>query len=333
MDNYKVYKDLRKKILYVVLTNQCPLNCPFCFNKFVDNFKKCNTKPLSTKVIKNYINSLNPDVINFIGGEPLLFPEKILEVLDIYKEEDLEYKKRMWCISTNLYYKNMNDKQLEVLSRIQQQSAEYVSIGTSYSADRFKSSPGYINIFRDNMLKLHLLDIRIGITVTLTKDQIELLHPRELKTILDSVKAKAVNLERCIYPVPKTTKEMDELKQFYEEADKYMMECFKIFPREMNYQFNRFYESVKFRVPIFDNHCSETVWSLYDHGLYNGCPLNSTDNGRSMYVEKLKNNDCYNCQYYPYCKGDCECTRGMCAFPKQTLQYIKDLVKNDIKRK
>ena len=318
----------KNKILYIVLTNKCPLNCPFCFNKFVDNFSKCGDKPLSIDKIKYYIDEIQPDVVNFIGGEPLLYPQLIIDTLSLYDHK----KKIMWCISTNLYYKKISDLQLQALNMIQEYSKEYVTIGTSFNADRFQGFKGkgkeYYDIFYDNMHYLYKQGIRMGITVTIDKPQLQM-KVDELIIFLRSLLCQSVNLERCIYPNPKSKKEKEDLQEFYSKADEYMMECFKKIPIEMNYQYKRFYDAVLYEVPIFDNHCSETIWSLYDHGIYNGCPLNSGNNDYKLYMNKLMENNCFTCEYYPYCRGDCECNRGMCSFPKKTVDYMKQVIDKD----
>lgn len=312
------------KLLYLVMTNKCPLDCPFCFNKFVTNFAKCGDKPLSLVKICSVMNDFKPDMVNFIGGEPLLFPKRILEVLEMYKD-----MKIAWYISSNLFYKEFTDLQMEVFRKLQEYSIEDVTIGTSYNLDRFRDKPEYFELFKKNMLFLDSQGIKVGVTVTITKDQTKI-SVDDLYSLLKEVKAKAVNLERCIHAFPKNEEERKELVKEYEMADEYMCECFKKLPRELNFQFDRFYEAVKFRVPIFYPHCSEAVLSLYDHGLYKSCPLNTQDMEKHNFIDKIEHFKCYSCEYFPYCKGDCECVRGVCAFPKKTIQYIKDIVYEDM---
>ena len=322
----------KNKILYIVLTKNCPLDCPFCFNKFVNNFSKCSTSPLELEKIKYYIDKIDPDVINFIGGEPLLYPDTIIKTLQTYDKD----KKIMWCISTNLYYKQISDKQLEALKMIQDYSSEYVSIGTSFNVDRFDRFQGkgkeYYDIFYNNIHYLYKQGIRMGVTVTIDKAQLEM-DVEDLIIFLRSMMSQSVNLERCIYPAPDTEDKKKELQEFYSKADEYMKKCFEMIPTEMNYQYKRFYDAVLYEVPIFDNHCSQTIYTLYDHGLYAGCPLNSGNNDDKIYMKKLFDNSCHLCKYFRYCKGDCECTRGMCAFPKQTVDYMKKIVNNDLERR
>lgn len=318
------------KILYVVLTKNCPLNCPFCFNTFVENFKKCSTTPLDKEEIIKTIEELDPDVVSYIGGEPLLYPKEIKYVLNYFDIRDTNnHRNRIWCISTNLYYKQLADEQIEVLQLMQNMSIEEVTIGTSYTVDRFDDVYGYEEMFKNNMLFLDSIGINMGVTVTLTKEQIENMNPVKLKWNLEELKYKAVNLERCIYPHPKNDQEEYELQELYKKMDLYLRDCFSIFPEDKNYQYKRYKDSVLYEVPVFNPHCSKEVYSLYEHGLYKGCPLNSSYNKNGIdvnkeYMEKIKKFNCLECKYFKYCRGDCECTRGMCAFPKNTIEYLID---------
>lgn len=320
--------------LYVVITNKCQLDCKFCFNKFVNNFKLCNSTPIESYKAITAIKVLQPKAINFIGGEPLLFPKRLMEIMEPFKNDDLINHNRVWTISTNLYYKDLDDLRIQALNQIQKQSSDLVTIGSSYSFDRFFGKGDYFNIFKKNMLKLDEEGIRCGITVTMTKEQIENVTIDNLLEILDSVKAKCINIERCIYPLPKSKKEYYELIELYYKQDLYMKEFFEKVPENMNYQYNRFKESVYYRTPLFNNQCSKTVFCLYDHGLYPGCTsFELSDNSKRKEISESRLNDklfdlnCRMCEYFPYCKGDCECNRSIiCTFPKQTFQYMKNKI-------
>lgn len=315
-------KVIPKKILYINITNKCQLNCPFCFNKIVDNYQKFGEKPIDADYAYDYIQKLNPDIVNFIGGEPLLYPQTIIDILEKDKGS-----KRNYCISTNLAYKNITDKQLECLKMIQEQSIEEVSIGTSYNYDRFENKEDYLKLFIDNCNYLDSNGIKIGVTLTITEKQCKEDPYKVVKFLLEDCKASAINIERCIYNDEDAKNSRNEL------VDLYMCKLFDIIPVYKNYQWNRFYNAVRFRVPVFDNECSKSVHSLYDHGLYDGCPLNNgKHNDISSWLKKLEKYSCHLCEYYPYCRGDCECNRVVCAFPKHTLQYMKNIVKQQEER-
>lgn len=313
----------RKKILYLVVTNLCNLNCPFCFNKFVDEFNVKGNEKLTESLATKYINKIDPDIINFIGGEPLLFPDIIESILDKNKD-----KPRMWCISTNLFYKDISTR-ISALKYIQDVSTDTVSIGTSYNYDRFNNMKDYYDLWKNNIYQLQNNGIKVGVTVTLTKDHIKQISPQDLLYLMkDELHVSSVNIERCIYGEDITDQSL------YDDMDSYMRDCFSIFPHEMNYQWNRFYNSVLFRVPVFDQKCSDIVSTLYPNGKLNrGCPLNTGKDTLINFVKKIVELNCKSCQYYPYCRADCECSRHVvCTFPKKTLQYIKDIIKEKYSR-
>ena len=313
------------KILYIVITKNCMLSCPFCFNRFVDNFSKCAPNPIDVDLVMSTIDKIHPEIINFIGGEPLLYPETMLDIMKRYTESNKN--KIFWCLSTNLFYKELSDKQIECLQYMQNISLEEVTIGTSYSTDRFKDVKGYKEIFLNNMDRLDDLGIRIGVTVTLTEDLIDSTTPEELYKKMISIKAKAINLEREIHG--EEGADNKALIKQYEKSDEYMKECFKIIPQDMNYQYKRFYDAAYYGVPVFCNDCSSSVFTLYDHGLFSGCPLNNhKSNNKDVLANKKSECGCYTCQYYFFCKGDCECNRQpICSFPKKTMDYMLHVVK------
>lgn len=320
------------KILYIIVTKDCMLKCPFCFNKFVKNFRYCNpSSHISLTTAMDSIDKIQPEYINFIGGEPLLYPKIMMDIIDT-TERRYQSNRRMWCISSNLFYPELSDLQIECLRRIQDNSFENVSIGTSYSTDRFRDLPEYLETFKKNMDILDKQDIRVGLTVTLTRDLVDTSTPEEMLEFAYSVKAKSINIERVIYGYYDHDDDIEDLEEEYQRSDEWMKRCFQIIPKELNYQYQRYYDSAKYGIPIFKTYCSKEVYSLYDHGLYKGCPLNGCDSrvtSEFRLDSKKFDNDCYFCSYYPYCLGDCECTRQVCAFPKKTLDYMKEIVKGE----
>lgn len=327
------------KVLYVTLTNKCQLNCPFCFNKFVDNFKYNSSLLQSDTAINNILNK-DPDIVSFIGGEPLLYPELMIKIMNYFRDKDIKNnRKRCWCVSSNLYYNDLynqnnkkNKERIECLKLMQDISDEEVTIGTSYTIDRFNTGPkDYFKVFKDNMLYLDSIGLRVGVTVTITKEQIK--QPvEELKRVLESVKYKCVNIERCIYPYTRNENNIETLNEFYKKTDEYILNCFKIFPKEMNYQYDRFYQCAKFKIPFANPQCSKETWSVYYNGLTPCCPLNNTNDidllNRRL-QDKYKKYKCLECDYFPYCRGDCECNRSVCAFPKKTIDYMIKVVKEE----
>ena len=316
------------KGLYIVVGENCQLRCPFCFNRFDENF---NNKVLELQDIPKLIDMIyefGPSSVTLIGGEPLL-PRYIDKVTTLVQEyyHDKRYKPISWCISSNLYYKKLSPEQIYLLYLLQALSTDSIAIGSSYSVDRFSNNnKDYFNIWKNNMLKLDSLGIRVGVTLTLTTEQIKY-SPTNTFNILESVKAKSINVERELFP-----KDTDEKKliQHYKLSDLYMKQLFEIIPQNMNKQWDRFADAIKFKIPVFNNHCSQYISTIYPeedgYKMRKGCVINQVGVDPQLWVEKVSKYKCIECKYYQYCKGDCECNRFACAFPKQTIDYMKKVL-------
>ena len=182
------------KTLYVVLTKDCMLDCPFCFNHYSDKYKKLDKGVIDTKTIIDTINDMDPDSITFIGGEPLLYPETIINVLNYFDLKDTMNKRsREWSVSSNFYYKNLSQTQIEALDLLQRMSSEDIAIGTSFSLDRFRGMDSYFDRFVKNMWRLDKIGINVGVTVTITEAQLDQ-NALDLKRVLERLKYKSINL-------------------------------------------------------------------------------------------------------------------------------------------
>lgn len=314
------------RALYVSVTQRCQLNCPFCFNHFVEGFK--NEKEVTVDEIVKTIKEGNYSNIDFLGGEPLLKPQIMIDVMEHFKDKR---KLMMWGTSSNLAFKKLSDLQIKALQMMQDLSCARITLGSSYNIDRFESQ-NYYDLWIKNMQYLDSIGLNIGITLTVTEKQSKESVDTLLK-VLDESKAKAVNIERCLYPKPKNDFEKKQLEEKYKSIDEYIMNCFKKIPIEKNYQFARYYNGIVNRTPIFNNHCSHSISMLYPEptGLVHGCVANGNDNSEEVYKNKIIDNDCLICDFYDYCRGDCECNRGCCAFPKKTVSYVRELIWRDYK--
>lgn len=95
-------------IRVVIFLQGCPLRCLFCHNPETWNLNSNYTMtPKETiNFIKKYKNYFGTDGgVTFSGGEPLLQPEYLLEVLKLCKEENIHT-----CLDTSgVYFKNVEE--------------------------------------------------------------------------------------------------------------------------------------------------------------------------------------------------------------------------------
>ena len=94
------------KGLYIVVGESCQLSCPFCFNRFDENFENNQSELQDISKLVDMIYEFGPSSVTLIGGEPLL-PRYIDRVTTLVQEyyHDKRYKPISWCISSNLFYK------------------------------------------------------------------------------------------------------------------------------------------------------------------------------------------------------------------------------------
>ncbi|MEN8906161.1 MAG: radical SAM protein [Clostridiales bacterium] len=79
-DKSKSIKSEELNIVYLSITNRCNLNCKHCLTGAnIDNDYGLNTEQI--KMIINEVIELNPKMINFTGGEPLI-REDIIELIE-----------------------------------------------------------------------------------------------------------------------------------------------------------------------------------------------------------------------------------------------------------
>ena len=316
------------KGLYIVVGESCQLSCPFCFNRFDENFENNQSELQDISKLVDMIYEFGPSSVTLIGGEPLL-PRYIDKVTTLVQEyyHDKRYKPISWCISSNLFYKKLSPEQIYLLYFLQALSTDHIAIGSSYSIDRFSHNPkSYFNIWKKNMLKLDSLGIRVGVTLTLTDEQIHF-SPITSLNILKDVKVKSINVEREIKPMPTNDKEIKKEIEYYELSDSYMKQLFELIPHDMNKQWDRFADAIRYKIPVFNNHCSQYISTIYPdkdgYKIRKGCVINQVGVDPQLWIDKVNKYKCIECKYYQYCKGDCECNRFICSFPKQTIDYVK----------
>lgn len=314
--------------IYIITTEACQMKCPFCYTKFSSGF---TDKPvdmdvdLAAKVInKGFIspadNSIEPfDLIIFHGGEPLLRPDIILDIMEKVKVDGIKY-----AIQTNLDYKELSKKQIEVLVR----TGGY---GTSYSHDRFLGqNQSELNMV-NNIKFLDSIGIYGSLLVTITESQCYNENPWALyKLIHENMPGiMKVMFERPIYSIKEIDANPEKYKKIYDEVDKFMLQALDAFPLNFADIYERIYSCLKFGNTYFPTHCTENDCTLYKNSIKYGCPSIELENNKPISDRKKLSSQCLYCNYYKYCKGDCECMNHICAFPKRTFEKVKFIMKKN----
>jgi len=287
--------------LYVKITDNCNLNCSFCYVKqkesllYVDKFRE---------VLYTH-NEITRVVLH--GGEPLLFPAVCKEVLDICQKRQLPVS-----ITSNLAME-LNSERKDFL-RALNASQKGVSIATSYSRDRFAriGNTKDWKIFLKNTQWLHLMNIPFTLLVTLSLWQIAMDSPDKLAETIAQINPANVTIERLYF-----VKNEDRIPMFGKITDDYMIKLFKRIPKEKNNLRSRMLDSIQFGVPVFNTKCGSLT--LETNGTLIGCPnLCGKKSG------KQHRKECIECEFYKWCMGDCPSFRDECSFPKQTFKKVME---------
>lgn len=311
--------------IYIIVTESCQMHCPFCYTKFADGFKNDKSiidSKIAAKVInKGFITpngNIEPfDYVIFHGGEPLLYPNTINDIMDRVGD------KIKYGIQTNLAYKSLTKEQVELLIRLG-------SYGTSYSYDRFYDNEDIERQVINNVKYLETLGVYGTLLVTLTEDQCIYQSPKSLYEYIQEFYPgiKHVIFERPIFPIKNIDENRFKYTKIYDKADKWLVQSLDVFPKEMTDVYSRFEESIIKRRPFYPIHCTKYDCVLYKDKIKYGCPSIELVDGKNIDDSEKIEKECMYCRYYPYCGGDCQCMNHICAFPKRTFNAIRSMIIN-----
>ena len=309
--------------LYLIMTESCQMNCPFCYTKFCTGFENDDSildPDIAVKVIKKGFTRDNKtfepfDHIIFHGGEPLLYPDNISYIID----KVVQFNPKIdFGIQTNLAYKELSKKQIQLLIRLG-------GYGTSYSYDRFAGQEDIERMVINNIKYLATLGVYGTLLITITEDHINNQSPQHLAQYIKEKYGdiKYVKLERAIYPINDILKDPAKYTRIYERIDEYLKQCLFEFPRELSDLYDNILHSIQNNTKWYPTKCSMFTASLYKDQVKYGCPSREIDDNYKD-IEKIQSM-CLNCNYFKWCGGDCECMNGVCTFPKKSFDMIYSL--------
>ena len=309
--------------VYLIVTESCNMSCPFCYNYFTDpNFKtpdKILDADFAAAVINKGYKSKDDyspfDYVVFHGGEPLLYPRTILEIIDKVQGS------KKYSLQTNLNYKELSKDQIEVLCKLG-------AYGTSYSYDRFESNEQALVNMVNNVRFLSSLNLKCTLIVTLTEMQLQRQNPWALRNFIykELPTLDYIIFERPIYSIEEIDKDPEKYKQIYHKVDNYLCQAVDAFG-ETNFRTNllsQVSDALKHKTTVYQKKCSRFTITVYpDKHIKFGCP--SKENTKIIYYDEEFYQNCLLCEYFKYCKMDCECFNYVCAFPKKYFKKVSEM--------
>ena len=142
--------------LYLNITNNCQANCDYCYI----NYRETNDKfseTLNKLIIA--IKQSDPATVIITGGEPLLYPKLVSDIMNFFKIDHMKFFRAILC--SNLLYDKISKEQLYAISK-------YDELQTTISIERFKDTKSYIHFLKNIKYIKSKLNIKIGLIITIS---------------------------------------------------------------------------------------------------------------------------------------------------------------------
>jgi radical SAM protein with 4Fe4S-binding SPASM domain len=332
-------------LFYIKTTETCNLNCSHCFTSG-KNGRKIYFDPIKTAKWVNQIKDYNPQAtahFEFHGGEPFLAPiDSMMEFYELTSHWNATYG-----ATSNLVFK-LTDEKLEFMDNILQKR-----IGTSWDSDIRFANQKQKDLWESNVKFLLDRGYTIKLFISLTKSVIDI-EPIELLKFVKELGVQELALERLTnngsarknpHIFPSNLELQHWFLKMYEQTKEH---------NARDWFVNEFLENVyaKFEMNMnslgtFCRDCEQKLFTINADGGISGCPnsapeqvyghidnpleevLNQPKRCSVIVKELTRNSNCYTCNMYKYCRGDChqlDWEGDICAAPKfLMIQMDKDI--------
>lgn len=327
------------------VTTACPLHCDHCYGLKSKMIMKKDTLNRVVNTIIDNINHNDDDepCITISGGEMGLYNASwLIEALIKIRNEVLP-KKPQIVIQTSLIFE-INEYHKQLFKLVDEVSTSY-----DYKI-RFKNLSNEI-LFWNNFNIVKNINSNIQVIITLTKKLLEEVTPQMLFSLILSMGAKHIEIERLCIPMDKIYT-FDEIKPLNKDVNDYMFECYKLYKDIQQYYpliidtFNCMENSVN---GIFcyehGRKCCQQSLTFSPNGNISTCfmeqdkPFGNVDTNQYdeilrqnvINIEKKVNQQCLKCKYYKYCLGDCHkmsFDESGCPTPTKIYEYIDNNLNN-----
>lgn len=287
LDTFEINRLQQMKEIFVCFDFTCNLNCPHC------TLKDITPQRYLDKVYNTmrFIRMVNDETLTFnlFGGEPLLLKDEELKIFEEF------FDNTKIILSTNLLSK-LTPYKIKLMKKVE-------DVNTSWNPKRFTNEQyqhwlKQLKILNDN-------DISYSVMITLTKDLIQM-NPLDFYNLVCSwEKCRNIDLKQMI----------GDLTNDFEAVDEWLCRLYDIwkFKKPLNLIFNEIKQIIEGK-RIWKNYCKTTTTIMPNGYLKDGCPY---------YEYEPQKPFCYQCEYYPICKGGCN-IQEKCTFPKKLYEKIKN---------
>lgn len=323
-----------KKIVYVKLTNRCNLVCDHCYNAVCTDQGQMSKKTLE-KII-DYIYDLREqgyDVeVALHGGEPMLYRD--LETLWDFVLT-LEEMGVYMTMTSNLVFRITNEH-IALFSHFKQADGTCLVLTSWDYQIRFKKKEQLLQWER-SVKKILSHEIAVQPIVSLTKPLLEEKTPEDIFEYMNNLGVPNLNFERLTCS-GRARDNNDVLMPSNKQVDEWLANAYKVWKEKYNKIEVPIFDSLEWAVcegKLFGcraRECTKDVRTFNPDGSVATCPnipldtignINSKAFKEQLYEvqgdlyktnekykklrdkEEVRNNECYTCEYYSMCNGDC----------------------------
>lgn len=331
-------------IFYLKTTETCNLNCKHCFTNGINGAKIFwNPSKVSDWIKRFREQSSKYDSVHceFHGGEPFLSP--VSEFNQVYNECKDLWSNMTFGATTNLVFK-LTQEHIDLFK-----GPFNNRIATSWDPKIRFANEKQSKLWLDNIKTILNEGITVRLFISVTKDTINY-EPITLLRWIKDLGVHEVSFERLtnngnarLFPdIFPTNKEQDAwfLKMHHQSEEHGARDWFDNDFLETIYDK---FESGVTKSGTFCRNCEEKMFTLNADGSIAGCPnsapeqhfghidmdinqlLTSPQRLENMACEASRNPNCYSCEVFKFCGGDChqlEWQDDICGAPKSLMKEL-----------
>jgi len=339
-------------MVYLKTTETCNLNCSHCFTSGTSGRKIYWDHNKTIEWIKR-LAKYAPDVehihLEFHGGEPFLVPLETMQ--ECWECCNGLWPSMSWGATSNLTFK-LTD---EIIDFIKGPLGN--RIATSWDPTIRFANEKQSDLWKKNVKTLIDQGVTVKLFVSVTTQLLNI-EPIDLLKFAKDLGVKEMDLERLTLNGSATLH--PEIFPTNLEQDAWFLKMYHqtIEHDARDWVSNDFLENIlaKFetgfiRSGTFCRDCEEKLFTINADGTIAGCPnsapedhfgnmeqsieelINSTQRINNIACERQMNKNCYNCEVFGYCGGDChqlEWQNGICGAPKSLMKHLKSTIPTTI---
>lgn len=333
-------------MVYLKTTETCQLNCKHCFTNGINGAKVYFNPEKTIDWIKRLrLHYPSPDDsihFEFHGGEPFLAP--ISHMRKVYDAVKDYWDRSSFGITSNFVFK-LKDEHFSFI-----EECLGSRVGTSYDpVIRFENKK-QLYLWEDNVRKLKERGYTVKLFVSITKDTIKF-NPKYFLEYFKELQIDEVSFERLTHHG--NANKHPDIFPTNKEIDKWYVDLHKTseelgardwFDNEtLEVIYSKFETGFK-KGGTFCRDCEQKLFTINATGTISGCPnaapeeiyghinddiktlINSPKRLHLIAEEAMRNPNCYNCEVFEFCGGDCHQLTwegNICGAPKTLMRNIK----------